>query len=157
MSACYPLDNEFAAIPPGERLSRLIFAGNIDMIRAADAVVANLTPFRGSGADPGTVFEVGYAHALGKPVYGYSADQRTLLERIAAGEAAALRQAADGRSFAGDGLAVEDFGLFDNLMIAEALAGFQSGATTAPGLANWSDLALFTATVAAIGQSRLAL
>src|SRR5580692_11184031 len=32
------------------------------------ALIANLTPFRGPSADAGTVFEVGYMRALGRPV-----------------------------------------------------------------------------------------
>ena len=34
-------------------------------IRGSDAILANLTPFRGPGADPGTVYEVGFGRALG--------------------------------------------------------------------------------------------
>ena len=40
-------------------------------LRASDAVVANLTPWRGPGCDPSTAFEVGFASALGRPVLGY--------------------------------------------------------------------------------------
>lgn len=42
------------------------FADDIHGINAAKAVVANLMD-----EDPGTMFEIGYAHALGIPVYGY--------------------------------------------------------------------------------------
>jgi nucleoside 2-deoxyribosyltransferase len=145
----FPLDN-IGSIAPGERLARLIFVGNLGLIREADAVIANLSPFRGCGADPGTVFEVGFAHALGKPVHGYSCDPRTLLDRVSAGEAAPLRQAGDGRLFAADGLAVEDFGLFENLMIAEALTAFHAGRGAKPGAEGYMDLALFETALAAI-------
>ena len=43
------------------------FADDIHGINAAKAVVANLMD-----EDPGTMFEIGYAHALGIPVYGRS-------------------------------------------------------------------------------------
>ncbi|KAB7791121.1 nucleoside 2-deoxyribosyltransferase [Bifidobacterium leontopitheci] len=42
------------------------FADDVQGIRDADAVIANLR-----GEDTGTMFEVGFAYALGKPVYGY--------------------------------------------------------------------------------------
>ncbi|MCX6252125.1 MAG: nucleoside 2-deoxyribosyltransferase [Bacteroidetes bacterium] len=45
---------------------------NEDLIRGCDLVIANITPFRGPSADPGTVYEVGFAKGLGKPVYGYT-------------------------------------------------------------------------------------
>lgn len=48
-----------------------IYGANIDMIRAADGVIASLEPFRGPGMDSGTAFEVGFAKALGKPVFAY--------------------------------------------------------------------------------------
>ena len=56
---------------PGEELlhgAPEIVAHNLHMIREADAVVANLNPFRGREPDSGTCFECGYAAALGKPV-----------------------------------------------------------------------------------------
>lgn len=48
-----------------------IYTANIAMINQADAVLANLTPFRGAETDSGTAFEIGYAIALGKTVIGY--------------------------------------------------------------------------------------
>ena len=35
-------------------------------------MIANLTPFRGPSADVGTVYEVGFMRALGRPVFGYA-------------------------------------------------------------------------------------
>jgi nucleoside 2-deoxyribosyltransferase len=32
----------------------------------------NCSPFRGVSLDAGTAYEIGYACALGKPVFGYS-------------------------------------------------------------------------------------
>jgi nucleoside 2-deoxyribosyltransferase len=46
-----------------------ISAINELLMRGADAIVANLTPFRGLAADSGTVFELGFMSALGKPVF----------------------------------------------------------------------------------------
>ncbi|RPH45699.1 MAG: nucleoside 2-deoxyribosyltransferase [Burkholderiales bacterium] len=56
----------------GAALAQRIYEGNVALIRRCDAVVANLQPFRGHiEPDSGTVFEVGVAVALGKPVAGY--------------------------------------------------------------------------------------
>jgi nucleoside 2-deoxyribosyltransferase len=50
-----------------------IYRCNTRLIRQADAVIANLQCFRGSEPDSGTVFEVGFAIALGRPVWGFNA------------------------------------------------------------------------------------
>ena len=39
---------------------------NEELIRSWQIVIANITPFRGPSADVGTVFEMGFAHALGR-------------------------------------------------------------------------------------------
>jgi nucleoside 2-deoxyribosyltransferase len=120
----FPLDNE--VVPePGTSASKSIFAGNIAMLEEADGVVANLTPFRSASADVGTVFEVGYGFARRKKIYGYSNVRGPYSDRVRQFLSGNLTRAPDGRLYALDGLAVEDFGLFENLMIAEALS--QSG------------------------------
>lgn len=56
----------------GDELAEEIYRRNIELLRGCDAVLANLQPFRGMiEPDSGTVFEVGFAIALGKPVAGY--------------------------------------------------------------------------------------
>ena len=103
------------AIVPGDVLDRPadfpaaptltdIYQLNVDRLLRSDAVVADLTPFRGPSADPGTVWEIGYAIALGKPVFAYSSDHREYREKVAP-----------------DGLRVEDHGAVDNLMIAASI------------------------------------
>src|SRR5258707_232545 len=54
----YPLDN--AVDLSAADASLAIFKGNEAMMDAADAIIANLTPFRGPSADAGTVYELGY-------------------------------------------------------------------------------------------------
>ena len=56
---------------PSELQARQAYAGALANLRESDAVVANFTPWRGPGCDPGTGFEVGFASALGKPVLAY--------------------------------------------------------------------------------------
>ncbi|MEW6163593.1 MAG: nucleoside 2-deoxyribosyltransferase [Pseudomonadota bacterium] len=90
-----------------------IFQANLDLIRAADAVVANLDPFRGCEPDSGTCVEIGYALALGKKICGYIEHDETLrarVNRIENGDPARVR---DNR-----GMTIENFGLPLNLMLA---------------------------------------
>ncbi len=94
-----------------------IYRANIELIRAADAVLANLEPFRGCEPDSGTCVEVGFALALGKPVIGYLRNSETVVERVVRIEGRALENRAKipvDRS----GLHVEDLGLPLNLMLA---------------------------------------
>jgi len=49
-----------------------IYRGNVAHMDRSDAIVANMTPFRGVSMDAGTAFEMGYMAAKGKPVLGYT-------------------------------------------------------------------------------------
>lgn len=113
MRGLYPFDNEVAADLPAVQRAASICQANLQMIRQADALLANLELFRGHEPDSGTVFEVGFAVALGKPVWAYFEP------------AGAMRQwmpgDAEGRD--GDGFLIEDFGLPRNLMLACSWAG----------------------------------
>ena len=86
-----------------------IYQGNIQRIREADAVLANLCSFRGLEPDSGTVFEVGYAVALGKPVAAYGVPPGSYAERVSAvtpctqGGDGILRETADGTMVEGLG------------------------------------------------------
>jgi nucleoside 2-deoxyribosyltransferase len=112
----YPLDN--AVDPAAERTSVAIFRGCETMMDEADAIIANLTPFRGAGADPGTAYELGYMAARGKLCLGYSNDPALYADRV---RRSSKVNARDGRLIDDDGLLVEDFGLTDNLMLIHAL------------------------------------
>jgi nucleoside 2-deoxyribosyltransferase len=114
----FPLDNDIAAAGTGIPPDRAIFRLNLAMMRRADAGIFNLSPFRGPGADAGTVFELGLMHGLGKPVFGYTNAGGTLLERTPG----AVRDAATGVWRDPDGLLIEDFGNADNLMLDACLA-----------------------------------
>ncbi|MEK4035240.1 nucleoside 2-deoxyribosyltransferase [Methylocystis sp. IM3] len=138
LEGLFPLDAEF--VPGEEASSRSIFEANVAMIRRCDGVIANLTPFRGASADAGTVFEVGMAFALEKQVFAY-----TNVSAIYAARCVDTADAPGERLFAADGLSVEDFGLFDNLMIAEALRaqGHDVAAQEAAPEGRYTDLAAF--------------
>lgn len=71
----------------------------IEMIDSCDLGFVNMTPFRGPSMDVGTAVEMGYMHAKGMPVFGYSGVASAYAERVAP-----------------DGLFVEPFDLCEILM-----------------------------------------
>jgi len=87
------------------------------MMLEADAVIANLTPFRGIAADVGTSFELGFMCALGKPVFAYTNMAKNHFTRIQDHYAGDVSLSDDGRYRGPDGLSVENFDMVDNLML----------------------------------------
>jgi nucleoside 2-deoxyribosyltransferase len=82
-----PLDNQaaLAGVPPGRALVRRIVEADLHLMRSVDAGVFCLDGFRrGPEMDPGTAFEIGYLHALEKPLVGWTADPRDYPARVAA-------------------------------------------------------------------------
>src|SRR5215813_4551314 len=112
VSGLYPLDNPVDLAAADASLQ--IFRGLEAMMDACDAIIANLTPFRGPGADPGTVYELGYMAGRGKLCLGYSNDSSPYADRVRRTTDVVSN---DGRLVDTDGLTVEDFGLTDNLMM----------------------------------------
>lgn len=120
----FPLDAslDLTGLHPLEQARRIALA-NEGLIASCDALIANLTPFRGASMDAGTAFEVGYMRALGRPVLGYS--------NITADYAARARRVRARGPFPGDAdttdADIEDFGLSENLMIEIAIreSGFE--------------------------------
>ena len=135
---------EWASLP----LWRKIAARNEAHIRSCHGLIANLTPFRGPSADVGTVYEVGFARALGLKVFGYALASTGFLQRTRASLGEKAVPGPDGTWLDGDGLLLEDFGLFDNLMIEGGIAG-AGGALIVEDIAGWRDLTLFERIVAA--------
>jgi len=145
VTGLYPLDNAVDLAAPDVSLQ--IFRGLEAMMDAADAVIANLTPFRGPGADPGTVYELGYMAGRGKLCLGYCNDPEIYAERAA--RFTTVTRASDKRLVDADGLTVEDFGLPDNLMMIHALDLHGSPLVTprARPADIWHDLTSFEACV----------
>jgi nucleoside 2-deoxyribosyltransferase len=112
----YPLDNVVDRAAADASLQ--IFKANEAMMDQADTIIANLTPFRGPGADVGTVYELGYMAARGKFCLGYSNDPMPHADRVQRFTKVTAR---DGRLADAEGLTVEDFGRNDNLMMIHAL------------------------------------
>ncbi len=103
-------------VPPlGDGLEtwEAIFAHCLRTMESCDGVIANLTPFRGASADSGTLVELGWFLGRGLPIFGYS--------NTAAGFAERSARQRDSAPDPRPGLAVEGFGLADNLMIPGAV------------------------------------
>ena len=151
LTGLYPLDNAIDLAAPDA--SRQIFAGNEAMMDRADAIITNLTPFRGAGADPGTVYELGYMAGRGKFCLAYSNDPAIYADRV--GRFMNVTSE-DGRLVDAQGLTVEDFGLVDNLMMILALElhGCPLVTPTEPPADIWHDLAAFE-TCVRIAAARL--
>lgn len=85
-----------------------VFQACREAVRKVDGVIANLSPFRGSEPDSGTVVECVLAHTLGIPVIGYTGGKCPVLD---------FGTDAEGRVLAEDGGWIEQFGLSHNVML----------------------------------------
>jgi nucleoside 2-deoxyribosyltransferase len=112
-----PGDSGTGASQRGPTAARDIARANEALIRGCDLVIANCSPFRGVSMDAGTAFEIGFARALGKPVFGYSNVMSAYKQRVHR-----YRRLGDPLDADAAHSAIEDFGLADNLMLATALA-----------------------------------
>jgi nucleoside 2-deoxyribosyltransferase len=123
LEGVFPLDSNIKLEEPinQEKNGYTIYGGNIDLIRSCGAILANISPFRGPSADPGTTFEMGFGKALGLVVVGYTTQKTPYKQRVSP-----------------DGLMIEDFGMIDNLMIHSSTEGriFESAAKGIEYLAN---------------------
>lgn len=109
---------------PGKRNdARTVFDSCMDMIRSCDAMVANITPFRGDEPDSGTVFEIATAYALGKPIVAYTHDTRLTHERHLHNGS----RTESGALVCHSGLLVEQFDLPCNVMVAQACSAIIFG------------------------------
>lgn len=141
---------DWAALPEAYRIARR----NEAHIAGCAALVANLTPFRGPSADAGTVFELGFMRALGRPVFGWSNAATPFAARTRA--AFATTQAADGTWRDAEAMLVEDFApLHDNLMIDGAIAASGGVLVTRdlPRGAAWTSLDAFEACIQAAART----
>jgi len=90
---------------------------NEDLIKNCQIVIANITPFRGPSADVGTVYELGYAHGLGKLVFAYSNSAELFTDRTIKALGGNVNRSVDGKLRDTEGMFIEENDLVDNLMI----------------------------------------
>lgn len=115
----FPADEEGISDPslPLAEQGIAISAAMERAMRSCDAMIVNVTPFRGPSADVGSAYEMGFMRALGRPVFAYSNDARPFLDRVAGFCGGELRRRSTGEHEDRDGMAVEPFALHDNLML----------------------------------------
>jgi nucleoside 2-deoxyribosyltransferase len=114
----FPLDGQLdlAGLPKHEMAQRISRA-NEALMHSCDALIANVTPFRGVSMDAGTAFEIGFMRALGRPLTAYTNVVTPYHERGVAFRAAGIPPGDSDRP----DLEIEDFGLAENLMIEIAI------------------------------------
>lgn len=100
-----PFDNALD-LEKSENPAQLIYDANQALMDRATALIANLTPFRGPSADAGTIYELGYMLAKGKPSVGFSVCGVPYNKRVDTEAEVDL-----------NGTSIEPFGLCDNLML----------------------------------------
>jgi nucleoside 2-deoxyribosyltransferase len=107
-----------------------ISRANEKLIRGSKALIANLTPFRGPSADVGTAYELGFARALNLPVFGYSNECGTLLERTRRHFGDQMKRVvnfeAEESVWDSNQMEIENYELIDNLMIVGAVEASES-------------------------------
>ncbi len=111
----------------GDEIAERIYRSNLDLIRSCDALLANLMPFRNPiEPDSGTVFELGMAVALGKPVAGFVANCAERYEYKVA-QHCGLQRAPDGSAWDQVfGFMIEEFAQPMNLMLARSTPLFET-------------------------------
>lgn len=100
-----PFDNSLD-LEAADNPAQLIYDTNLALMEQAAGLIANLTPFRGPSADAGTIYELGYMIALGKPAVGFSVCGTPYNRRVSPESMVCSM-----------GAAIEPFGLGDNLML----------------------------------------
>jgi nucleoside 2-deoxyribosyltransferase len=114
----FPIDVEVNVEGKSPREIGLCISGvNEGLIKNCDLVIANITPFRGPSADVGTVYEMGFAHALGKKVLAYTNCTEPFTQRTVKALDSKLMRDADGKLRDEQGMFVEEVELVDNLMV----------------------------------------
>lgn len=129
-----PVDNEVSPhITDPRSIALAIYHGNVNQMDQADAIIANITPFRGPHMDSGTAFEIGYFAALKKPIVCYTQASHDLLDRVL-NWSEQSSEGPDGSRRDKNGHLIENFGLEENLMITSAVS--TGGVVSGPHLGN---------------------
>lgn len=112
-----PGDIAMATMPDKYELGLAISVVNERLMISADAIIANLTPFRGVSADAGTVYELGFMCGQGKLAFAYTNLVDDYFRRTVAYYGGKVITGLDGRNRGHDGLSIENFDMVDNLMV----------------------------------------
>lgn len=119
------------------------------MMRECDAIIVNMTPYHGPSMDAGSAFEMGFMRALDRPIFAYSNDGDIFADRVVAFWDGRVTPRGNGEREGGDGMALEEFDMVDNLMLDGSVrrsTGIVVTRTTEPA-ARYTSLANFEACV----------
>jgi nucleoside 2-deoxyribosyltransferase len=120
LAGCFPMDNEITGGSPFEK-AKSIYRANVDLIDTSQAIIADISPFRGPNMDPGTAWEIGYGIAKRLPVFAWTNDFTHLRGRTLRMEGRASSDARDQH-----GWSIENFEHVENLMIAISVASIHN-------------------------------
>jgi nucleoside 2-deoxyribosyltransferase len=153
LSGIFPLDGglDLSGMQPREQ-GRAIYAANLRLIRSCDAMIANITPFRGPSADVGTAFEMGVMAALGRPLFANSNSPQSFRQRLEGHFR--LHRRPDGMLADPDNLAIEEFDMVDNLMLHGPLGEGDLFLHRAAEGEEFTDLTAFEQAVRAVARLR---
>ena len=142
-----PGDLEFPKTASKWELGLAISSIDEKLMNSADAIIANLTPFRGIAADTGTCFELGYMCAQGKAAFAYTNVRADHGTRTKAHFKGVHSVDANGHPRGPDGMMIEDMGFIDNLMLHGGVLnrGGHVVVGDAPPGAELTDMRAFTA------------
>jgi nucleoside 2-deoxyribosyltransferase len=108
----FPFDAEITPFANDHATGMRIYEADERMACGCDAIIANITPFRGVHADVGTAFEMGLSRASGHVVCAYTEQRGLLSQRIPYWSKNERGEALDH-----EGFTIEDFKMVDNLML----------------------------------------
>jgi nucleoside 2-deoxyribosyltransferase len=153
-----PGDVDVPRHPDPVAYGHAISAVNEAMMLEADAIIANLTPWRGISADVGTVYELGFMCALGKVCYAYTNVADDHFTRTAHYYGGRYQRDAAGKMRGPDGLAMENYLMIDNLMLPAGVErrGGKVVVGHAPPDALYTDTTAFEGVLALVKARELA-
>jgi len=133
----FPLDKEVNTQGKSPKeIGYCISLVNEGLIKKCDVVIANLTPFRGPSADVGTAYEIGFARALGKKIFGYTNIAVPFTERTKKALNKKVNRNTDGKLRDENGMFIEENELMDNLMLDGCIYASTGGLVVAEALPN---------------------
>ncbi len=123
-------------ITENAEIADFIYHSNIKLINQCDAVLANMSPFRGPSMDIGTGFEIGYAAALKKPIFGFSCMPKFYSDLKHCDYFSRVKKFQKVKENI-DEYGIESFGLSDNLMVICSTKIYQTIESAIKGLSEY--------------------
>ncbi|NJO61018.1 MAG: nucleoside 2-deoxyribosyltransferase [Richelia sp. RM2_1_2] len=115
----FPIDDKpLPTLQTKSQVGLYIYKHNQQLIKQANGVIANISPFRSVSIDPGTAWEIGYSDALNRALFAYTNNPLLFADRVNAQYSTNI---INGLKYGNDNIQIEDFDLIDNLMIVGSI------------------------------------